>query len=207
MEEKKLCHKIKICGLMSEADATYVNEAKADFAGLVFANTRRKVSFEMAKKIRTKLDPKILTVGVFVNHDEAEICQLAEEGIISMIQLHGEETPETAIALKEKTGLPVIKAFRIQSKEDIEKASNYPADYYLFDTYQKGIYGGTGKVFDWNLIEEIGCPFFLAGGLDVQNIEKAMETNAYALDISSGVETDGAKDRDKIMEVVSLVHR
>jgi phosphoribosylanthranilate isomerase len=183
-----------------------VNEAQADFAGMIFADTRRKVTDATARDIRRTLDARIPTVGVFVNHDTKHICRLAEQGIITIIQLHGDEPPEIAEQLKKSTGLPIIKAFRVREAADVKAAKNYPADYYLFDTYHPGSYGGTGETFDWNLLQTVGRPYFLAGGLQRDNIVAAQHTGAYALDISSGVETEGKKDPAKIKEIVAMVH-
>ncbi len=199
------CHRIKICGLMSREDAGAVNEAGADFAGMVFAPTRHQVDESTAAAIRKTLRADIPAVGVFVNEDPARICALAKKGVIDMIQLHGEESREQTLALKQATGLPVIKAFRIRSREDIKKARGYDADYYLFDTYVKDSYGGTGRTFDWNWLQESDRPFFLAGGLREENIRAATELPAFALDISSGVETEGKKDRNKILAVTAAV--
>lgn len=204
MEQR--CHRIKICGLMTTEDARVVNEAKADFAGMVFADTRRKVSRQRAEEIRKTLDEKIPAVGVFVNEDPEVIRELAEHGIINMIQLHGDEPPERIIYLKETTGLPVIKAFRIRDRDDLASIRTFPADYFLFDTYVEGSYGGTGQTFDWTCLQDVDRPYFLAGGLRMDNIADAMRTPAYALDISSGVETSGRKDREKILAVTKRVH-
>lgn len=198
--------RIKICGLMEEKDADAVNESGADYAGLIFAATRRRVSAKQAAAIRRRLNKEIPTVGVFVNHPVKEICRLAEEGVITMIQLHGDEPPEAALYLKEATGLPIIRAVRVAGDHEVKEAASYPCDYVLFDTFQAGSYGGTGKSFDWSLLFRMETPFFLAGGIGVDNYKEAAETGAFCLDVSSGVETNGKKDREKIKEMVRLVH-
>jgi phosphoribosylanthranilate isomerase len=200
------CHRIKICGLQTETDALCVSEAGADFAGMVFAPSRRQVSHETAAQIRKALDPRIPLVGVFVNAHSREILKLASEGTIQIIQLHGDETAQEAEAIKATGGVPIIKAFRVADREDVKRALNFPADYLLFDTFVAGNYGGTGQTFDWGILDEVDRPYFLAGGLTPENISGAMATGVYALDISSGVETDGRKDPVKIRRAVSQVH-
>lgn len=198
--------KLKICGLKRPADAEYLNEFQPDFAGFVFAGTKRKIDFETAKSLRKILNPEIQTVGVFVNEDIGFIRKLADEQVISFVQLHGDEDDTYIGKLREVCSLPIIKAQRIASREDIKP---YSSDYYLFDTKRAGEYGGTGESFGWNVLSDVGKPFFLAGGINLGNLDEALkvatEKNAFALDISSGVETDGFKDKLKIQETVRRV--
>ncbi|GAB6153204.1 phosphoribosylanthranilate isomerase [Desulfosporosinus burensis] len=193
--------KIKICGLFRDCDIDYVNEAMPDFIGFVFAKSRRQVSTEWAEAMRPRLRSEITPVGVFVNESLAKVAKLLKDNIIEMAQLHGEENENYIQALKTLTNKPIIKAVRVLSREDIEAAQHTLADYLLLDNGA----GGTGESFDWSLVRQVKKqePFFLAGGLKADNIEQAIAaTSPYAVDLSSGVETDGMKDRDKILEIV-----
>jgi len=197
--------KIKICGLSRMEDIAAVTAARPDYIGFVFAASRRQVEMETARALKQVLDPGIEAVGVFVNHPVAEIIALAEAGIIELIQLHGDEDEATVLRLQAQTGLPVIRAFRINSPADIRETA---ADYRLFDTYDPSQYGGSGATFNWELLQGVSGDFFLAGGLNIDNIKAAVnQVNPYCVDISSGVETDGVKDRDKIIEIVEKLRR
>ncbi len=192
--------KIKICGIRRDEDADYLNEFMPDYAGFIFAPTRRYVAPEKAAQLRARLNKKIKTVGVFVNEDIALVKNLAQSGVIDIVQLHGDEDDEYIKNLN--VSVPVIKVQRIAEKKDIKR---YNSDFYLFDTYKKGVYGGTGERFDWSILSDIDKPYFLAGGLNLDNISEALKTNAFALDVSSGAETDGVKDREKIKKIIQIV--
>ncbi len=197
--------KIKICGLTRLADIEAVNAAKPDYIGFVFAKSKRQVDRDTAKKLKAALDPGIKAVGVFVNHPVAEIIELANQGIIDLIQLHGDEDEATVRLLQEQSGLPVIRAFRLKSPADIKDTA---ADYRLFDTFDPAQYGGSGATFNWALLDGVAGDFFLAGGLNCGNIEAAIaQVHPYCVDLSSGVETDGVKDRDKIIEIVKMIKK
>lgn len=198
--------KIKICGLKTLEDVAAVNQVKPDYVGFVFANTKRYVTDAQAKAMREMLLPEIQTVGVFVNEPMEHVIQLCREGTIQMIQLHGDESEAYAKALRKKVDNPVIRAIRVQSTQQILAFRNYPCDYFLFDTYKKDTYGGTGETFDRTLIPSINKPFFLAGGLGEDNVQEAIGQCApYAVDVSSSVETEGNKDVDKIVAFVKKV--
>lgn len=194
--------KIKICGLKSEQDISYVNELKPDYIGFVFLQGRQRyVSPEKAAALRAMLVPSIQSVGVFVNEPIENVTSLLRRDIIQMAQLHGQEDARYARELKRLCGKPIIKAFIIKSKEDILKALDYPADYLLLDN---GL--GTGESFDWSLIQNINRAFFLAGGLTPENVGTAISmTHPYAVDTSSGVETDHKKDYEKIKAFITSV--
>jgi len=197
--------KIKICGLSRLEDIAAVNAARSDYIGFVFATSRRQVDMETARVLKQALDPGIAAVGVFVNHPVAEIIALAEQGIIELIQLHGDEEEATVRLLQTQTGMPVIRALRISNPVDIRAST---ADYRLFDTYDPSQYGGSGAAFNWDLLRDITGDFFLAGGLNSSNIAAAInQVNPYCVDLSSGVETDGKKDRDKIIEIVEMIRK
>jgi len=194
--------KIKICGLFRAEDIYFVNQAMPDYVGFVFAKSRRQVSVELAEQFRDKLNKGIIPVGVFVDEPVDKVALLLEKGIIEMAQLHGSEDEEYISKLKALTCKPIIKAVSVRTKEDIIKAQRSIADFLLLDQGK----GGTGATFDWRLIEKTTRPFFLAGGLNLGNIEEALEkVNPYAVDLSSGVESDGIKDEAKIMEIVRRI--
>ncbi len=198
--------KIKICGLTRPEDILYVNEAKPDYIGFVFAeNRRRTLTRDKAHELKEMLSSDIKAVGVFLNNDMNYVISLVQDGIIDIVQLHGDEDEEYIKYLRAHIKAPIIKAVRAVSADKILEAEHLDADYLLIDTYEKGAAGGTGRVFDWGIIPKLHKPFFLAGGLDPENIREAMKTDAFALDMSSGVETDGLKDRDKIIRTVKTV--
>lgn len=195
--------KIKICGIKRECDIDYINEALPDYTGFVFAKSRRQVSFDVAAKLRSRLNKSITPVGVFVNAPIDEICFLHREGIIDIAQLHGQEDALYIEKLKEKIDCPLIKALKIDKDFDRSILSTLNVDYFLFDNGA----GGTGKTFDWSLMPKTKKPFFLAGGLNIKNIDAAISQHPFAVDLSSGVETDGLKDREKILEIVSRIRK
>lgn len=203
--EQQQRNKIKICGLKRPEDITYVNEAKPDYCGFIieFPKSSRNVTGALVRELTAKLNPDIIPVGVFVNAAPERVEELLLDGTIHIAQLHGQEDEAYIRRIQKNTGHQVIKAFSVKTAQDIENVLKSPADYILFD--QGG--GGTGQTFDWSLIPEIDRPFFLAGGLGADNLETAVQTiHPYAVDLSSSVETDGMKDRDKILKAVQLVH-
>ena len=194
--------KIKICGLFRPEDIEAANEALPDFIGFVFAKSRRQVTPEQADQLKRNLHPEIKAVGVFVNSPLEDAVSLLKNGTIDIAQLHGDEDAEYIRQLKKETGCPVIKAVRVEKPEDVRKAQNIPADYLLLDHGK----GGTGEVFNWDFVQESEKPFFLAGGIHAGNVEEAVRRlKPYAVDLSSGVETDGIKDKEKILEIVRRV--
>ena len=198
--------KIKICGLKCPEDIAYVNEAKPDYCGFIieFPKSSRNVTGDQVRILIAELEKNIIPVGVFVNAAPERVEELLLDGTIRIAQLHGQEDDDYIRRIQKNTGSQVIKAFSVKAAQDIELALKSPADYILLD--QGG--GGTGQTFDWSLIPEIKKPFFLAGGLGADNLEQAVDTiRPYAVDLSSSVETDGVKDRSKILEAVSLVHK
>ena len=212
--------KLNLCGMMNPCDIEYANRIKPDFVGFIFANTRRKISAAQAKQFREALDAEIPAVGVFVNEDIPVITSLVQNGCIDMIQLHGEEDADYIRRLREVCDVPVIKAVKVQTVEQIRQAAALPVDYLLLDTYRKGVLGGTGEAFDWELLREakaaagdtaegelFGKPYFLAGGLHAGNLREAAALGSYGLDVSSGIETDGSKDFIKMVEVMELVRK
>lgn len=197
--------KLKFCGLTREADIRAANETRPDYIGFVFAESRRRVTDEQAARLRALLSPGIQAVGVFVNDDPTHIALLANRGVIDLIQLHGGESAAYIRRLRTMTAAPIICALRVGKQTDIKRAESNLVDFLLLDTYTKDAYGGSGRIFDWSLLGEVGKPYFLAGGLNESNIIRAMQTGAYALDLSSGIETDGVKDAEKMRRVAALV--
>ncbi len=197
--------KIKICGLSRSQDIEAVNAALPDFIGFVFAESRRRVSEEQARSLKATLDARIAAVGVFVNAPAEQVARLCEEGVIDIAQLHGDEDVAYIARLKQLTGAPVIKAVRVQSAADILAAQALPCDGLVLDTYAPNAYGGSGRTFDYALIPPLEKPFFLAGGLNAQALPAALARHPYAVDISSGAESDGVKDSVKIAELVAMV--
>ncbi|WP_069999591.1 phosphoribosylanthranilate isomerase [Cellulosilyticum sp. I15G10I2] len=195
--------KIKICGLSREADICAVNEYLPDYIGFVFAKSKRQLSINQAKPLKKLLNPKIQAVGVFVNEPIESLISFEKEQVIDMVQLHGDEDEEYIRILKTKIKLPIIKAIRVKDKLDIKQA--FAADFVLFDKYVKDVYGGAGESFDWRMIEDVRIPYFLAGGIHLDNIQEALKRAPYAIDISSGVETDGVKDREKIFKIMGII--
>nr|WP_275941044.1 phosphoribosylanthranilate isomerase [Tepidanaerobacter syntrophicus] len=195
--------KIKICGLSRLCDIEYVNLAMPDYAGFVFwEQSRRNVSIKKAEKLSKALDSSIKSAGVFVNAPFEKIINLCDKNIIDIIQLHGSEDNEYIAKLREYIPKKVIwKAYKVCSKEDLKAAESSAADAVLLDNGY-----GTGKCFDWSLIEEFTRSFILAGGLTQENICDAIRKfQPYAVDISSGVESEGVKDKEKILKVVTTV--
>lgn len=185
--------KIKICGLRRLEDILIVNKYKPDYIGFIFAKNKvRTISLSDALLFKNKLDNDIIAVGVFRNNSIDEVISIANSGAIDMIQLHGNEDNNFILELKKHTKLPIIKAY-----------SNFEnADYALFDNTDPG----KGMQINW---DTISCdkPFFLAGGIDISNIDEAKKINPYAIDISSGVEVDGFKDEEKIKEIIWKVRK
>lgn len=198
--------KIKICGLKSENDVKIVNKYGPDYVGFILAPSKRRVNYEVAKKLKALLNPSILAVGVFVNESLEVIGQYAEDKVIDVIQLHGDESLEMIKELKQQVSIPVIKAMRIKDEKQLKHLLPFiqevTADYLLFDTYQEGLYGGSGKSFDWKLLEVVERSYFLAGGIGLHNIEEACKWKPFAIDVSSGVETNGVKDAIKVSELI-----
>lgn len=195
--------KVKICGLTRPEDMAAVNAARPDYIGFVFAESRRQVTPRQARELKSLLDPGVLSVGVFVNPPVEETAALARKGVIDLVQLHGGEDEETVRRVKAATGLPVIKAVSVSSAADVIRWRDSAADFLLLDNRA----GGTGQVFDWSLLPPLNRPWFLAGGLNETNISAALALSPYCLDVSSGVETGGVKDKDKIRRIVEMIRK
>lgn len=197
--------KIKLCGLTRPCDIEAVNELQPDYIGFVFAKkSRRYVSPEKAEELKAMLAPGIQAVGVFVNEEPEQIVSLLEAGTIDVAQLHGQEGEREIRRLRELTDHPLIQAFRIDTEQDVERANASTADYVLLDSGA----GGTGTAFDWDLLQAIRRPYFLAGGLDTENLGTVKaKLNPYGIDVSSGIETDGYKDKEKMTAFVAAARK
>jgi len=197
--------KIKLCGLTRPCDIEWVNDLQPDYIGFVFAQkSKRYVSPERAKALREGLDSNIRAVGVFVNEAPEAVAALLNDGIIDVAQLHGGEDADYIKALRKLTDRPLIKAFRIDSAADLDRARRSTADHVLLDNGA----GGTGTAFDWSVLKDFDRPFFLAGGLGSDNVARAIKAvHPFAVDVSSGIETDGVKDYKKMTAFVSAVRK
>ena len=186
-------------------DIEIVNKYRPDYMGFVFADTKRKVSHELARQLKDKLDPEIISVGVFVDAPKEEIVELFENGTIEMAQLHGLESEDYIKDLKAMTDnrLIVIKAIEMSQDTDLLKYDSSNADYLLLDSGK-----GSGKTFDWRLIrKDLKKDFFLAGGLNKDNVTQAIEEfEPYAVDLSSSLEVNGFKNEDKIKEIMEIIN-
>lgn len=194
--------KIKLCGLTRESDIAYANVLAPEYIGFVFAEkSRRYIPPEKAEILRKNLNASITPVGVFVDEAPEKIAGLVDRNIIEIVQLHGSEDESYIRYLRKLTDAKIIKAFRIQSKEDILAANASSADYVLLDSG-----GGSGESFDHSLIRSIPRNYFLAGGLTPQNVRAAVEKfHPFAVDASSSLETDGLKDMTKMTAFVKAV--
>ena len=201
--------RIKICGLFREQDIDYVNEARPDYAGFVFAESKRQVSPALVRKLRSRLADDIVPVGVFVNAPIAEVTSSYHNGTISIAQLHGNEDEGYISRLKKECATdsknPSIQIIKVIKSDDLKNGiPQTTADYYLIDSGK-----GSGKSFNWELLgsKKFSKPWFLAGGIDLKNIKQAMTLNPFAVDISSGAEINGIKNREKILQLVSMARK
>jgi phosphoribosylanthranilate isomerase len=198
--------KIKICGLSRERDIDYVNECKPDYIGFVFAPSKRQVSPEKARALAARLSNGILVVGVFVNAPKEEILKIADRIPLDVVQLHGDETEAEIKALQTMLSCEVWKAIRVTGAAQIKSKLQTLADRVLVDTQKENEYGGSGESFDWTEAEEFGTNIILAGGINEKNITQAINLfHPYAVDVSSGVETGGVKDKEKIRKLIETV--
>ncbi|MDR3114619.1 MAG: phosphoribosylanthranilate isomerase [Treponema sp.] len=197
--------KIKICGLCREEDVSFANEAMPDFVGFVFAPSRRHVSPSQAARLRARLQEPIIPVGVFVNAAIAEIGALFADGVIAIAQLHGTEDTAYLRDLKARCAVPVIRAVPVEGPETLVPWQHKDpfADYLLLDSGP----GGTGRPFQWDLLRSLkpALPYFLAGGITLDNLKEGLSYRPYGIDVSSGVETKGFKDRAKMIRLVRRV--
>ena len=214
--------KVKMCGISKVETIPAIVDAKPDYMGLVFAPSKRQVTVDQAKILVEELhrgyakkygsdtehdkNGTIKTVGVFVNETVENLVTIANEANLDAVQLHGDEDEAFIQSLKERTNVEVWKAIQIRSAADAEAWIDSNADMLLFDAYHKDERGGTGEVFDWSCLDEFERPFMLAGGIDSTNVARAIRTvRPYGIDISSGIETEGVKDDEKIKAFTNIV--
>ena len=214
--------KVKMCGISKVETIPAVVEAKPDYMGLVFAPSKRQVTVDQAKILVEELhrgyakkygsdtehdkNDTIKTVGVFVNETLDNLVRIADTANLDAVQLHGDEDETFIQSLKERTNVEVWKAVQIRSAADVEKWIDSSADMLLFDAYHKDERGGTGEVFDWSSLDAFERPFMLAGGIDSTNVARAIRTvRPYGIDTSSGIETNGVKDDEKITAFTKIV--
>lgn len=209
---------IKICGLKRPEDVGYVNEFRPEWGGFVFAGHKRKISHETAARLRSQLHPSIRAVGVFVNEDVEAIARMVADHTIDMVQLHGDEDAAYIASLRQALAAagcqaPCIKAVRVRDTAQILALEQLPVEYLLLDAFRQDEYGGSGMVFDHSLIPHLSKPYFVAGGIDCANapgIVATLRSRGLPLpcgfDVSSSVETDRVKDREKIRDIITLVH-
>ena len=214
--------KVKMCGISKVETIPAVVEAKPDYMGLVFAPSKRQVTVDQAKTLVEALhkqytkrynngteqsnNDEIKTVGVFVNETLDNLVTIAKGINLDVVQLHGDEDEAFIQSLKGRTNVEIWKAVQIRSAADAEAWIDSSADMLLFDAYHKDERGGTGEVFDWSCLDEFERPFMLAGGIDSTNVARAIRTvRPYGIDISSGIETDGVKDDEKITAFTNIV--
>lgn len=197
--------KIKLCGMFRECDIDYVNEAQPDYIGFIvmFPKSHRNIDLETALRLKKRLSPSIKSVAVSVDADIERFAEYAKSGAADLLQCHGSENADYIAKLREMTGVPIIKSVKVTSFSDIENADALGADFLLLDSGT-----GSGKAFDHSLIipEKIKTPFFLAGGLTPENIAAAArKIRPYGVDLSSGIETEKLKDREKILKAVTEI--
>lgn len=194
--------KIKFCGLKRQEDIDFANLILPEYIGFVFADkSKRYVSPEKAAVLKKRLDGRISAVGVFVNEEPLQVAELLTDGVIDIAQLHGGESEEYISCLRRLTDKPIIKAFNVTDESDISLALKSSADYVLLDSPL----AGSGTRFDWELLKKFSRPYFLAGGLNPDNVFGAVqELKPYAVDVSSGIETGGVKDFDKMKRFAAV---
>ncbi|MDZ5711909.1 phosphoribosylanthranilate isomerase [Jeotgalibacillus haloalkalitolerans] len=186
---------VKVCGLMNREDVTAAVENGADYIGFVFAESKRRITYNHAAEISAHVPDSVQKVGVFVNPSVEEVLEAVSAVKLDMIQLHGDESPEFCSLMPK----PVIKAFSISDQSDLDQMKHYQVAHILADAPGADYRGGSGHTFDWSILNNSGTKVILAGGLTPGNVAEAIkETSPLGVDVSSGVETDGHKDHEKI---------
>ena len=196
--------KIKLCGLSRPCDIQTANELMPEYIGFVFApKSKRYIDPQKAAGLKELLSSDIRAVGVFVDEASDTVAALLNSGVIDIAQLHGGEDEAYIQRLRQRTDKPIIKAFQIKSRHDLAEAKTCTADHILMDSG-----AGTGNVFDWSILQDFKRPYFLAGGLSPDNVGDAVRLlHPYAVDVSSGIETDGCKDREKAAAFIAAVRK
>ena len=198
--------KVKLCGIKSLQDIEAVNQCKPHYIGFIFVpKSRRYITPETARELKARLAPSIRTVGVFQNATTEEILALLRENskLLDVVQLHGRESDEEIWQLKRHTDKKIWKAYAISKDTDFAEINASPADVVLLDSGS----GGSGIPFDWRLLSNIKRPYFLAGGIHLNNIDTALSHHPYGVDLSSGIETDGKKDFTKMKQIMERIRK
>lgn len=200
--------KVKICGITNLEDALAAVDMGADLIGFIFyPKSPRYIEPEKAMEIIRKIPTFVDTVGVFVNPTSEQIHEANEQGWLNWIQLHGDETPEFCGSLH-WMNTRTMKAVRVKTKSDIQNALAYQTDALLLDTHVEGLYGGTGKTFDWSLLDHLTRRIFLSGGITPENVVEAIEVGIYGVDVNSGIEAEpGKKDHAKMKLLFENISR
>lgn len=195
--------KVKICGITSAEEALAAAEAGADAVGLVFAPGRRRLTPSEARVITAVLPPFVARVGVFADEKRETVKKIARICGLTALQFHGDESAQNCRGY----GLPLLKALRVRNSSDLTGIADFPAAAYVLDSYDPALLGGSGKTFDWSLIpDNLVKPVILAGGLNSENVRSAiLLVRPYAVDVSSGVEVNGKKDKKKMLEFINAV--
>ncbi len=197
--------KVKICGLKRQEDVAYVNRYQPDYVGFIlnFPKSHRHISYELLQQLSPQVDSSIKKVGVFVDEQTDKMVELVEKGQLDIIQLHGQQDEAFIQQIRSLTSCPIWQAFSIRTAADLERAEASSADGLILD--HAG--GGSGQTFDWSLIQNFSRPYFLAGGMNAETIPQALkQLKPEGIDLSSGVETQGLKDPEKIKKIVEMVH-
>ncbi|WP_201716240.1 phosphoribosylanthranilate isomerase [Rossellomorea arthrocnemi] len=196
--------KVKVCGIRRVEEAQWACDAGADAVGFVFADSKRRIDVETAARISASLPPHIMKIGVFVNESKENLKEIYSTVNLDFVQLHGEES----VSFCENIDLPLIKAIPIKEEADIIGMDQYPGELVLVDSGKGPFRGGNGTTFNWEYVEAIPLShqLILAGGLNPENVREAiLKVRPFMVDVSSGVETDGKKDRKKIESFVRKV--
>lgn len=197
---------IKVCGIRRKEDIDYVNVLKPDYMGFIFAESKRQITKETAKHLKDRLDKNIKTVGIFVNEDIDNLIKITDFVDLDIVQLHGDEDFNYIESLRKRIDKDIWKAIRVKNKDSLSEIQKLDVDGILLDTYSKEAYGGLGETFDWNIAKNLKLDkkIILAGGISVENLEQGIiKLNPDIIDVSSGVETDGFKDFDKMKNFIN----
>jgi phosphoribosylanthranilate isomerase len=200
--------KVKICGITNLEDAQAAIEMGADMLGFIFyPPSPRYIAMDAASEIINKLSASVDTVGVFVNPTLNEVKQQLKDGRLNWVQLHGDETPEFCRSLASLSHIKTMKAIRVKDSSSIRLAETYFTDAVLLDAFDPHRYGGTGIPFNWNIIGNMSKRVFLSGGINPDNVRKAIELGVYGIDICSGIESSpGKKDHVKMKKLFDNIN-
>lgn len=197
--------RIKLCGMWREVDIEGVNAARPDYVGFVidFPKSKRSLTRERVAQLSSQVDDRIVRVGVFVDEPQEFVAELFDAGTIDVAQLHGHEDEEYIARLRAITDVRIWQAFQVRDAAATERARASSADMVVVDAGQ-----GTGRAFDWSLVQGLDRDFILAGGLGPDNVAAAIEqVRPWGVDMSSGIETDGVKDPEKMRAAVAAARK